>query len=105
MLIGVAAAGAWTTDILAFAAAAFAGFLLRQPVTILVKIRSGRRPAHDLRPALVWAIIDSVIVAVAATAVVRNGHARVLVLAGRVCSCSPGTCGWSAARGKGPDGG
>jgi hypothetical protein len=81
MLIGVAAAGAWTTDILAFAAAAFAGFLLRQPVTILVKIRSGRRPAHDLRPALVWAIIDSVIVAVAATALVRNGHARVLVLA------------------------
>jgi hypothetical protein len=81
MLIGVAAAGAWTIDILAFAAAAFAGFLLRQPVTILVKIRSGRRPAHDLRPALVWAIIDSVIVAVAATALVRNGHARVLVLA------------------------
>jgi hypothetical protein len=81
LLIGVAAAGAWTTDIAAFAAAAFAAFLLRQPVTILVKIRSGRRPSHDLRPALFWAVIASLTVALAAAALIRSGHARVLVLA------------------------
>ena len=32
-------------------------FLIRQPVTILVKVFSGRRPQKDLYPALIWLII------------------------------------------------
>lgn len=36
-------------------------FLIRQPVTILVKVFSGRRPQKDLYPALIWLIIYGIV--------------------------------------------
>ena len=81
LLIGLAAAGSWSPDILVLAAAALAGFLLRQPATILVKVRSGRRPARELRPALAWAIVVAVLLGLITAVLVARGHARILILA------------------------
>jgi len=81
LLIGAAAAGSWSTDVLVLAAAAFAAFLLRQPATILVKVASRRRPARQLGPALVWGVVDLILLASAAAVLVARGHAQILVLA------------------------
>jgi hypothetical protein len=81
LLIGAAAAATWTPDLLILTAAVLAGFLLRQPATILVKARSGRRPARELRPALVWAAIDGLVLGVITAALVLRGHAMILALA------------------------
>jgi hypothetical protein len=81
LLIGLAAAGAWSSDVLVLAAGALAGFLLRQPATILVKVRSGRRPVRELGPARAWAIFDCLLLGLATAALVTRGHAQILVLA------------------------
>jgi hypothetical protein len=81
LLIGVAAAGAWSTDVLVLAAAALAAFLVRQPATIAVKVASGRRPARDLSPALLWVAVDLILLAATAAVLVGRGHAQILVLA------------------------
>jgi hypothetical protein len=43
LLIGLAAGGRWTVVSVYLVVAALAGFLIRQPLTIAVKIYSGRR--------------------------------------------------------------
>jgi hypothetical protein len=81
LLIGAAAAGAWTPDILILTAAVLAGFLLRQPATILVKVRSGRRSERDFSPALAWATVDALLLTLTTAALVARGHAAIMVLA------------------------
>lgn len=81
LLIGWAAAGSMTADVLLLAAAALAGFLLRQPATILVKVWSGRRGAHELRPALAWALLDILLLSLTTASLVWRGHGSILVLA------------------------
>lgn len=48
LLIGLFAAGRFTSASALLIVAALAAFLLRQPVSILVKAYSGRRPRTDL---------------------------------------------------------
>jgi len=43
LVIGLFAGGRWTTPCLYLIVAALAGFLIRQPLTLAVKVRSGRR--------------------------------------------------------------
>ncbi len=62
------------------ALAALAGFLLRQPVTILVKVGSGRRPRSDLGAASFWTAIYGLAGLLAALGLVWLGHAVVLWL-------------------------
>lgn len=50
--IGIAAAGQWTPQLLTLFIAMLAAFLIRQPLTILVKTYSGRRAKTDRLPAL-----------------------------------------------------
>lgn len=54
LLIGLFAGGRWSTVDWLLIVAALAAFLLRQPVTILVKVFSGRRPNDDLTAAYFW---------------------------------------------------
>lgn len=56
LIIGVAAGKVFTQATLGLCTAAVCVFLLRQPVTTLVKVYSGRRPSTDLTAAYFWAI-------------------------------------------------
>lgn len=53
--------------------AVLAAFLLRQPLTILVKILVGRRPRSELAPALFWAAVYSLAGLVAVLGLVLRG--------------------------------
>ncbi len=54
LLIGLFAGGSWSVADLYLIIAALAAFLIRQPVTILVKVFSGRRSRRDLPAAWFW---------------------------------------------------
>src|SRR5512134_2222532 len=54
LLIGLFAGGQWSFASLVLLLGALAAFLLRQPVTIAVKIFSGRRPRRELQAAIFW---------------------------------------------------
>lgn len=60
--------------------AAVAVFLLRQPMTILVKISSKRRPQTDLRAAVFWIFIYGIISLIMSVLLVTNGYAYILYL-------------------------
>jgi hypothetical protein len=64
-ILGVAAAGQWTQNLLMLFIAMLAAFLIRQPLTILVKVQSGRRDQRDRLPALLWSAIYALIAGVA----------------------------------------
>ncbi len=56
LFIGIFAGRSWSLDGVILVLGALVGFLIRHPITIAVKVLSGRRPKADLRPAG-WAII------------------------------------------------
>ncbi|MBW8010874.1 MAG: YwiC-like family protein [Chloroflexi bacterium] len=63
LLIGIFAAGNWTSASTLVIIAALAAFLLRQPLTIAVKAYSGRRSRGDLSAAWFWMIIYGLVIA------------------------------------------
>jgi len=65
LLIGLFLGGSWTVQSLVLVVAATAGFMIRQPITILVKITSKRRPRGELPAALFWIMVYGVIGAAA----------------------------------------
>jgi hypothetical protein len=81
LLIGWAAAGVWSADVLLLAVAALAGFLLRQPATILAKIRAGRRDRREFGPAALWSALYLAVLGLATAALVARGHGVILLLA------------------------
>lgn len=81
LLIGLAAARSAPPEAALLTFAVLAGFLLRQPSTIAVKVLIGRRPRNDLGPALVWIAVDSVALLALTVGLAALGHARILVLA------------------------
>jgi hypothetical protein len=81
LLIGLFAAGQVRPATWILVAAALAAFLLRQPVTVLVKVRTGRRPETDLPPALFWTIVYGTILLGTAIALAWMGFAYVFWLA------------------------
>ncbi|HEX7976819.1 MAG TPA: YwiC-like family protein, partial [Anaerolineales bacterium] len=81
LLIGLFAGGRWTPATAPLIVAAFAAFLIRQPVTMAVKALSGRRPRQDLAPALFWAAVYGLVGAAAFAALVLQGFGYLLVLA------------------------
>ncbi|MFO3797350.1 MAG: YwiC-like family protein, partial [Anaerolineales bacterium] len=60
LLIGFFAARSFSVDALALIVAAMGAFLLRQPMSILTKISSGRRSPHELASALFWSALYGV---------------------------------------------
>ena len=81
LAIGLAAAPGVSTPSLYVAIGALAGFLARQPVTLVVKAVTGRRSRGDLPAAWFWIIVYGAVAALMVAGLVMRGHAYVLLLA------------------------
>jgi len=81
LLIGIFAGGTFTYATFNLIVAAMAAFMMRQPMTIAVKIYSGRRPRPDLNSALFWILIYSIIIALTLLGLILEGYGYVLYLA------------------------
>jgi hypothetical protein len=73
-LIGTAAGGKVSVDVLVLILAVGAAFFLRQPAAIAVKALSHRRPRSDLLPGVFWATAYALIALLAGLALIRSGH-------------------------------
>ncbi len=80
LIVGAAAGGTLHADFFVLIFTALAAFLVRQPLTLLVKVLSGLRPASDRAPALFWTAIHGSVCAAGAAGLVALDHARVLLL-------------------------
>ena len=81
LLIGILAGRSFHAGTVVLAIAALAAFLLRQPLTTIVKVYSGRRPRTDLPAALFWSIVYCLIGAFAVAALILLGDGYVTYLA------------------------
>lgn len=80
LVIGAAAAGAFPPALWLLFVTAFAAFLSRHPIALLVKVASGRRPASDRLPALVWAAIYGALVLLGLAGLAGLGFGQLLLL-------------------------
>lgn len=80
LLIGLFAGGNGSIVTLYLVVASLAAFLARQPLTILVKILSGRRGREDLVAVLFWTGVYGGIAALHVTGLVLRGFGYVLLL-------------------------
>ena len=81
LLIGAAAGEQRNADVAVLFLTALAAFLARHPLTLLVKVRSGRRSTRDLAPAAFWAGLYSFLASAGVILLLLKGHGRVLWLA------------------------
>jgi len=81
LLIGIFAGGTFRSPSLYLVIAAMCAFLIRQPMTVIVKIMSGRRSAADLAPARFWLLVYGILAAAALTGLILSGYSYVLYLA------------------------
>jgi len=80
LLIGLFAGGNWSSASAFLIIAALAGFLIRQPATILVKIYTGRRSRRNLPAAFFWISIYSIIGMLALGGLILLGYQYILLL-------------------------
>ncbi|MCD6401957.1 MAG: YwiC-like family protein [Anaerolineales bacterium] len=81
LLIGLFAGGRISAPSLYLIIASMAGFLIRQPVTIAVKVLSGRRSKKDFQAAMFWIGIYGVIASVSILELFLLGYGYVIILA------------------------
>lgn len=81
LLIGLFAGNTFNPASLALVVAAIAAFLIRQPLTVAVKVYSGRRPKSDLPAARFWLVIYGIIGLAAAAELVVLGYTMLAWLA------------------------
>lgn len=81
LLIGLTAGKTINAGSVLLVIAALAAFLIRQPVTMLVKIRSGRRHQNDLPAAHFWIGLHGFILLLAVSGLLYNGYTTILLLA------------------------
>jgi hypothetical protein len=81
LLIGITLGQAWNLEGELLAVTALAGFMLRQPVTLLVKVFSWRRPRSDLAAGLFWAAVYALIGAVSFALLASRGYGYLAYLA------------------------
>jgi hypothetical protein len=74
LLIGLFAGKIFSAASLALIVAAMAAFLIRQPLTVAVKVYSGRRPKSDLPVARFWMLIYGVIGLASVVALLLLGY-------------------------------
>jgi hypothetical protein len=79
-LIGIAAARQWTTQLITLFIAMMAAFLIRQPLTILVKTLSNRRAKEDRLPAIFWVCVYALVVLAAFAMLLLAGFGRLIWL-------------------------
>jgi hypothetical protein len=80
LLIGLFAGGNWSSASIFLIIAALAGFLIRQPTTILVKIYTGRRSRRDLSAAFFWISIYTITGMLALGGLILLGYQYILLL-------------------------
>ena len=81
LIIGTSAAGGPSSAFLTLFLAALFAFLIRQPVSIIVKALSGRRNKDDIRPATFWVIVYGFGLLLFVTILVAQGYRQILLLA------------------------
>jgi hypothetical protein len=81
LLIGIFAGGQWKLETAYLIIAAMAAFLIRQPVTIAVKVYSGRRPRRDLPATWFWIGVYSILALLSIVGLVLSGYSYLLYLA------------------------
>lgn len=81
LLVGLFAGGKFTAASLALIVATLAAFLLRQPVTVAVKVYSGRRPKSDISTADFWIAVYGIITLIALAGLILAGFGYLLLLA------------------------
>ncbi|MCX7608973.1 MAG: YwiC-like family protein [Anaerolineales bacterium] len=81
LLIGLFAAERFQPAGWFLIAAAVLVFLLRQPITIMVKVWSGRRSRQELAAASFWLVVYSLLLVGALAGLLLNGQTEVLLLA------------------------
>ncbi len=81
LLIGIFAGGNFSFATFYLILAAMSAFLIRQPMTVIVKAYSGRRPKSDLLPARFWVLIYGSIAALALLGLILEGFGFLLILA------------------------
>lgn len=80
LLIGLFVGGNFSWASVLFIAAALSAFMVRQPVTILVKILSKRRPRSEMSAAVFWISVYSFIGLGALTGLIAMGYFALLYL-------------------------
>jgi hypothetical protein len=81
LLIGIFISGAFTYASLNLCVASMAAFLLRQPMAVIVKAYSGRRPRTDLPAARLWLGVYGVIALLALAELFYLGEGYIAYLA------------------------
>ena len=81
LIIGLVVGGRCSRYSIWLIVAALAAFLLRQPVAIYVKIKSGRRRKRDLLASWFWMAVYALIGLVAVAKLVKGGFSYVVFLA------------------------
>jgi hypothetical protein len=81
LLIGLFAGNSWGMAALFLVVAALAGFLIRQPVTIAVKVFSGRRSRRDLPAAWFWMAVYGFLGFVGLLGLYLQGYGYIFILA------------------------
>ena len=81
LLVGLFAGGQFTFASFSLVIAAIAAFLIRQPITIMVKAYSGRRSKDDLPAARFWVMVYCLIALAALIGLILNGFTYILYLA------------------------
>src|SRR5574340_1588433 len=81
MLIGLFAGGQFTGASMLLITGALAAFMMRQPITIMVKILSKRRPRSEMTTAFIWIDIYGVIGLASFVGLVLMGYSTLLYLA------------------------
>ena len=80
LLIGLFAAPNWSISSLLLIIASFSAFLIRQPITHLIKIYSKRRPKTDTNAAVFWTVIYTIIGFVCMLGLIHLGFSYIMVL-------------------------
>lgn len=81
LLIGLFAGGSLRAASIFLITAALSAFLLRQPVTILVKVYSGRRSRRELPVARFWTVVYCLLGLLSLAILIKQGDAFLLILA------------------------
>lgn len=81
LLIGLFAGRSFGPASAVLVAAAMAAFLIRQPVTMAIKVWSGRRPRTDLAAAGFWTAAYAAVLGLAIAALITLGAGFILLLA------------------------
>lgn len=82
LLIGIFAGQTFNYATFNLIVAAMCMFMLRQPLTVLVKIFSGRRPKDEMTAAQFWVAVYGMVALVSVIALALEGFQYVLYLAG-----------------------